>query len=740
MNSKKVKEIVKFSIQKNLQSKWFILLNALILITMIITTNASNITTFLENNNINLFNDEINIEIIDNENIAKDKLFEIFEEDENISLSEIEVNEYTKENIPDNVIVIEINKSDEYFVSSIITSKEGINGSIYSKIEEVMIETRSELFAKSFNIEEEDLSLLNTEPNIERIMLGVDAENSDTKELIKTVSTVLVYAVSIFIFSKIANEIAQEKVSKSIEYVLTSVTEKEYLLAKIISIISLVLLQGLYFFIYYIIGNLINNIININVIQQVETNNILELLQGIDKDIILYVLTVFVYAILTLILMSIIQAALSSKTTNMSEAGNTMTFLMSITIAMYMLTLFLITPYTNMTPIIYIISCIPLVSNYFIPAIMIIGQATPLQIIVSLALLIVSIPITFNKCSKIFKNGVLDYRPNPKFKGKKKERTLKEEQEHSLMVMKFRKYAFAIGMAIILWLAIQVIGQYLISVLVAPFLANVFDSAQLELLILTLTSILSIIVPIGFLSIYTDKTSKNEKKRVNIKDSMSIIFIGIFLIGIIQIFVAYLYKLLGIDYSILEVLSVDTATSSVLTNVLFIIAIAVTPAIFEELLFRKAIMNYSQKIGSGFAIIISAIVFGLIHMNVGQAIFAFLLGIVFGIIYNKTKNIMYTIILHFLNNGYAVLLQIFMNNESVTSIINVFVIASMVLGFALLVMQIYKNREKIKNFKFDKSKFNIGNYKYIFTDYTFIVAMILVIVCFSLTENMLIGM
>ena len=59
-------------------------------------------------------------------------------------------------------------------------------------------------------------------------MLGVDAENSDTKELIKLVATMVVYICLIFVLSRIASEIANEKVSKSIEYVLTSVSAKEY--------------------------------------------------------------------------------------------------------------------------------------------------------------------------------------------------------------------------------------------------------------------------------------------------------------------------------------------------------------------------------------------------------------------------------------------------------------------------------------------------------------------------------
>lgn len=243
MNNQKVKEIVKFSLQKNIQNKWFVLLNVIVLITTIAMTNVENIKSFMKNNNINVFDKETTIEIIDDGNIAKDKLIKKFEGSENIKFVEKTGTEYNKDNILDDYIVIEINKSDDYIITAKVISKEGIDSSLYDGLINVLKEARSEEFANELNIEKTKLDILNEEPNIERIMLSVDTENSETKEIIKTVSTFIIYFISIFIFSKIANEIAQEKVSKSIEYVLTSVSAEEYLLAKIISVIGFIIIQ-----------------------------------------------------------------------------------------------------------------------------------------------------------------------------------------------------------------------------------------------------------------------------------------------------------------------------------------------------------------------------------------------------------------------------------------------------------------------------------------------------------------
>ena len=57
------------------------------------------------------------------------------------------------------------------------------------------------------------------------------------------------------------------------------------------------------------------------------------------------------------------------------------------------------------------------------------------------------------------------------------------------------------------------------------------------------------------------------------------------------------------------------------------------------------------------SIIISAFLFGFIHLNPWQFLPAFLGGLFFGYLYNISKNIWLCILLHFFNNGMAILLE-----------------------------------------------------------------------------------
>lgn len=79
------------------------------------------------------------------------------------------------------------------------------------------------------------------------------------------------------------------------------------------------------------------------------------------------------------------------------------------------------------------------------------------------------------------------------------------------------------------------------------------------------------------------------------------------------------------------------------------IMVLIAPA-FEELLFRKLLIDRTVKYGEGVAILLSGLMFGLFHGNLNQFAYAFTLGLFFGFLYVKTGNIKYTIFLHMLIN------------------------------------------------------------------------------------------
>jgi membrane protease YdiL (CAAX protease family) len=93
------------------------------------------------------------------------------------------------------------------------------------------------------------------------------------------------------------------------------------------------------------------------------------------------------------------------------------------------------------------------------------------------------------------------------------------------------------------------------------------------------------------------------------------------------------------------------------TNPWGILAIAIVGPIVEEIVFREGIIRYLLRHGEHrkYAVLFSAVVFGLIHFNPAQIPFAIITGIILGIIYVKSGSIIITSLIHILNNTAALI-------------------------------------------------------------------------------------
>ena len=83
-----------------------------------------------------------------------------------------------------------------------------------------------------------------------------------------------------------------------------------------------------------------------------------------------------------------------------------------------------------------------------------------------------------------------------------------------------------------------------------------------------------------------------------------------------------------------------------------LIGIALIPAIGEELMFRGFLMNLlAQKSNHHNGIAVSALIFAVVHFNFTNFFFYFILGVVMGYVYYWGRNLIFPIIIHFVNNA-----------------------------------------------------------------------------------------
>lgn len=94
-------------------------------------------------------------------------------------------------------------------------------------------------------------------------------------------------------------------------------------------------------------------------------------------------------------------------------------------------------------------------------------------------------------------------------------------------------------------------------------------------------------------------------------------------------------------------------------NILFI---ALIPAICEEYLFRGLLFHGYKRRNPLKAILMSSLLFGLIHMNVNQFIYAFVMGCILCMLVYATGTVISSMIAHFIFNGINVVLSYYSEN------------------------------------------------------------------------------
>lgn len=123
--------------------------------------------------------------------------------------------------------------------------------------------------------------------------------------------------------------------------------------------------------------------------------------------------------------------------------------------------------------------------------------------------------------------------------------------------------------------------------------------------------------------------------------------------------------------------------------VLALFVIALLPAVTEELIYRGIILNGLRSLGKWPAILLTSLAFCLMHLNVGQFPFTFMLGIVLGYIMFETSCLWLCMILHFVNNA-TVLTGMYITQSStlpqITALYAVEAVVLLLVAVALIVL------------------------------------------------------
>ena len=402
--------LMKLSFNKKLKSKWFIAVNIILALSLFALFNLNSIITFFGGE----FDKPLKVLVYDKTNISypyvKNNIDSLTSELED---KKIVVKSVSNENkkIKDDEILISLNLDDNLLKAKVISDKK-IDSSVYQVIYQGLNATKQQVLMERLNLDTNTLALLSTSVDIDRVVLSDKKSQDENMSLVmSTVFPSLIlpfFMLIIFLVQMVGGEICEEKTTKSMEIIISNVSPKVHLLAKIIANNLFVLLQALLLFIYGLIAFFIssrNGSLNI----PSEITSIWDSLSasGLINDIVSLLPMLLVLIILSFLAYSLLAGILASMTTNIEDFQQLQTPIVFILLAGYYLAI--MAGMFQGSIFLKIAGYIPLISCLLAPTLYIMGEISILDILIAIILLIGLLYLLIRYGMKIYKVGILNY-------------------------------------------------------------------------------------------------------------------------------------------------------------------------------------------------------------------------------------------------------------------------------------------------------------------------------------------
>lgn len=402
--------LMKLSFNKKLKSKWFIAVNIILALSLFALFNLNSIITFFGGE----FDKPLKVLVYDKTNISypylKNNIDSLTSELED---KKIVVKSVSNENkkIKDDEILISLNLDDNLLKAKVISDKK-IDSSVYQVIYQGLNATKQQVLMERLNLDTNTLALLSTNIDIERVVLSDKKSQDENMSLVmSTVFPSLIlpfFMLIIFLVQMVGGEICEEKTTKSMEIIISNVSPKVHLLAKIVANNLFVLLQALLLFIYGLIAFFIssrNGSLNI----PSEITSIWDSLSasGLINDIVSLLPFLLVLIILSFLAYSLLAGILASMTTNIEDFQQLQTPIVFILLAGYYLAI--MAGMFQGSIFLKIAGYIPLISCLLAPTLYIMGEISILDILIAIILLIGLLYLLIRYGMKIYKVGILNY-------------------------------------------------------------------------------------------------------------------------------------------------------------------------------------------------------------------------------------------------------------------------------------------------------------------------------------------
>ena len=417
----KLNFLVGISLKRKIKSKWFLVANIIISLVVIALINIDAIIGFFGGD----FNNKQTIYIIDNANV-----YTIFKEnliastsaldngtDYEILKSDKSLEELKKiyDNDSEKAWIIEFNNDPTTVLKTVLISKDFIETVDYQLIYNAINNTKTMKAIEELQLSNEEINKLYSQAIIERVIIdeSKDAADETSETLLTNIFPVLImpfFILNIFLVQMIGSEVNDEKTTKSMEIIISSVSPVKHFFSKVIAGNLFILIQGAFLVLFVIIGLLLRKYTgSYQAMSGIDASEIIKSfeLTGLVPKLIYIIPILLILMFLTFIAYSLLAGILASMTTNTEDFQQLQTPIMLISLAGYYLALM-----TNLfkgSLFIKIVSYFPFISAILSPSLLITGDITVIDFIISCIIMVGVIFLLIRYGLRIYKVGILNY-------------------------------------------------------------------------------------------------------------------------------------------------------------------------------------------------------------------------------------------------------------------------------------------------------------------------------------------
>lgn len=409
------------SLKKKVTSKWFLVVNIILLIAIIGVMNIDSIIKAFGGD----FNEANEIVVLDktgssyeifernlnsyNETLEMEYTFDI----KNDTRTEQEIEKELKDT--DKVLIILENSETSYLQASIV-SDSYIDTMYYQLLYQALSGTKAEVAFALTNIDSQELQKVTSAITVDRVLLSEDknTEEENMEMIMGTVFPTVIlpfFILVIFLVQMVGAEINEEKQTRSMEVIISNVSPKAHFFSKMISSNAFVLLQGALLILYAIIALILRNYLSVDSASSItsEISNIWNsLVSSGFADKLAYIIPLtLILMILSFLTYSLVAGILASMTVSMEDFQQIQTPIMMICLVGYYLAI--MAGMFEGSTFIRLLSYVPFLSCLLSPALLVIGQIGIIDVIISIIVLCIFNFILIRYGLKIYKIGILNY-------------------------------------------------------------------------------------------------------------------------------------------------------------------------------------------------------------------------------------------------------------------------------------------------------------------------------------------